>query len=62
MLLPLSLIFALFFVSQGVIQNLGPYKEVTTMEVMLYQVPALNDAGQPTLDAQGNPALKMHEQ
>ncbi|UQS17606.1 potassium-transporting ATPase subunit KdpA [Pseudomonas sp. HS6] len=57
-LLPLSLIFALFFVSQGVIQNLDPYKDVSTLEVLQYQAPVLNDAGQPTLDAQGNPVLQ----
>jgi len=31
-LLPLSFVFALFFVSQGVIQNLAPYREVATLE------------------------------
>lgn len=31
-LLPLSLLLALFFVSQGVIQNLSPYLTVTTLE------------------------------
>ncbi len=31
-LLPLSFVFALVFVSQGVIQNLAPYQEVTTLE------------------------------
>jgi len=31
-LLPLSLIFALVLVSQGVIQNFSPYREVTTVE------------------------------
>jgi K+-transporting ATPase ATPase A chain len=31
-LLPLSLVFALFFVSQGMIQNLAPYTEATTLE------------------------------
>ena len=31
-LLPLSLVLALVFVSQGVIQNLAPYQEVTTLE------------------------------
>ncbi|UWF51454.1 potassium-transporting ATPase subunit KdpA [Pseudomonas sp. N3-W] len=54
-LLPLSLIFALGFVSQGAIQNLEPYKDVSTLEVMHYQAPVLNAAGLPTLDAQGNP-------
>jgi potassium-transporting ATPase potassium-binding subunit len=31
-LLPLSFVFALVLVSQGVIQNLAPYREVTTLE------------------------------
>ncbi|MFN7955909.1 MAG: potassium-transporting ATPase subunit KdpA, partial [bacterium] len=31
-LLPLSIVFALVLVSQGVIQNLAPYREVTTLE------------------------------
>jgi len=31
-LLPISLVFALVFVSQGMIQNLRPYQEVTTLE------------------------------
>jgi K+-transporting ATPase ATPase A chain len=32
LLLPLSIAFALFFVSQGILQNLAPYREVTTLE------------------------------
>src|SRR5262245_18580134 len=31
-LLPLAIVFALVFVSQGTIQNLAPYREVTTLE------------------------------
>ena len=31
-LLPICLVFALVFVSQGMIQNLSPYQEVTTLE------------------------------
>jgi K+-transporting ATPase ATPase A chain len=31
-LLPLSLVFGLVFVSQGMIQNLAPYREITTLE------------------------------
>jgi potassium-transporting ATPase potassium-binding subunit len=31
-LLPISVVFALIFVSQGMIQNLSPYQEVTTLE------------------------------
>ncbi len=57
-LLPLSLIFALFLVSQGVIQNLAPYKEVATIETLHYQVPMLTDSGQPAVDAQGNAVMQ----
>ena len=31
-LLPLSIVFTLVFVSQGMIQNLAPYQEITTLE------------------------------
>jgi K+-transporting ATPase ATPase A chain len=31
-LLPLSFVFALLFVSQGMLQNLAPYREITTLE------------------------------
>ncbi len=37
MLLPLSLLFAVFLVSQGVIQNFDAYKDVTTLEVNTYE-------------------------
>ena len=33
-LLPLSVVFALVFVSQGMLQNLSPYREVTTLELV----------------------------
>ena len=57
-LLPLSLVFALFLVSQGVIQNLDPYQEVTTLEVTNYQGPKLDAAGEPIKDAAGNAAME----
>lgn len=56
-LLPLSVVFAVFLVSQGVIQNFSPYKEVSTLEVTAYQVPRLDADGQPLKDAQGAPLL-----
>lgn len=52
-LLPLSLLLALFFVSQGVIQNLEPYRDVQTLEANAYTVPKLGADGQPLKDAQG---------
>jgi len=36
-LAPLALLFALVFVSQGVIQNFRPYQDVSTVEVTAYQ-------------------------
>jgi K+-transporting ATPase ATPase A chain len=44
-LLPLSLVFALFLTSQGVIQNFDAYKDVTTLEVTSYETPKLDAAG-----------------
>ncbi len=57
-LLPLSLVFALFLISQGAIQNFSPYKEVTTLEVNAYQQPKSGPDGQPLKDAQGNPVME----
>ena len=53
-LLPLSLVFALFLASQGVIQNFAAYQEVTTLEVTKYDNPKLNADGQPLKDDKGN--------
>ena len=52
-LLPLSLVLAVVFAGQGVIQNLSPYTEVQTLEPVHYDAPKLDSAGQPVLDAQG---------
>jgi potassium-transporting ATPase potassium-binding subunit len=57
-LLPLSLVFAVFLVSQGVIQNFSPYKDVTTLEVTAYQQPKNGPDGQPLKDAKGNPVME----
>ena len=57
-LLPLSLVFAVFLVSQGAIQNFSPYKEVTTLEVTAYQQPKNGPDGQPLKDAKGEPVLE----
>jgi len=46
-LLPLSLVLALFFAGQGVVQNLSPYVEVKTLEAVTWETnnPAID--GQP---------------
>lgn len=52
-LLPLSLIFALILVSQGVIQNLKPNESAHLIQAVSYQQPMLDKAGQPkTLSTQ----------
>jgi K+-transporting ATPase ATPase A chain len=53
-LLPISLIYSVFLVGQGVIQNFSPYRDVQTVEATQYQNPRVDAAGQPVKDAQGN--------
>jgi K+-transporting ATPase ATPase A chain len=57
-LLPLSLVFALVLVSQGVIQNLKPYQEVALLETLEYDAPKLDAAGLPQKDDKGNPVTE----
>ncbi len=58
LLLPLSLVFAIFLVGQGVIQNFDNYKDVTTLEVNNYQVAKNGPDGQPLKDAKGNAVME----
>jgi K+-transporting ATPase ATPase A chain len=58
LLLPISLVFALFLVSQGAIQNFDAYQDVTTLEVNAYQQPRNGPDGQPLKDAKGNPVME----
>ncbi len=57
-LLPLSAIFAVFLMSQGVIQNFAAYKEVTLLDPVTYQQPKTTPDGQPVKDAKGSPVLE----
>ncbi len=58
LLLPLSLVFAVFLAGQGVIQNFDAYKDVTTLEVTRFQQPKLGPDGQVLKDDQGNPVME----
>ncbi len=58
LLLPLSLVFAVFLVGQGVIQNFDGYKDVTTLETTRYQNPKNGPDGQPLKDEKGNPVTE----
>ena len=57
-LLPLSLVFALFLVSQGVIQNFSDYRTVPLVQPTTYDKPRLDDKGNPLKDAKGNPVTE----
>jgi len=58
LLLPLSFVFALVLVGQGVIQNFAAYQDVTTLEPTAFETPKLDAAGQPLLDAAGKPVTE----
>jgi K+-transporting ATPase ATPase A chain len=58
LLLPISLVFAVFLVGQGVIQNFDGYKEVTTLEVSKFQIPKVDDKGAPVVDEKGAPVME----
>ncbi|MCX7166788.1 MAG: potassium-transporting ATPase subunit KdpA [Rhodocyclales bacterium] len=53
-LLPLSMVFAIFLASQGVIQNFDAYQDVMTLELTKYDNPKLDATGQPLKDDKGN--------
>jgi len=57
-LLPLSLVFAVFLTGQGVIQNFSGYQEVQLLEPLTYTQPKTDADGQPVLDAQGQPVTE----
>src|SRR5215510_7709742 len=46
LLVPICLVFAVFLVSQGMIQNFKPYTKATLVEPMKVQVEKKNDAGE----------------
>ena len=58
LLVPLSLVFAVFLVGQGVIQNFDAYKDVSTLEVNAYQQAKNGPDGQPLKDEKGNPVME----
>ncbi|HEY5513821.1 MAG TPA: potassium-transporting ATPase subunit KdpA [Geomonas sp.] len=53
-LLPISIIGALFLVSQGVIQNFSDYKTVPLVQSETYDKPKMDDKGNAIKDAKGN--------
>jgi K+-transporting ATPase ATPase A chain len=57
-LLPLSLVFALVLVSQGVVQTFDKYATVTLVQPVNYDNPKNGPDGQPLKDDKGNPVTE----
>jgi len=57
-LLPLSLVFALVLVSQGVVQTFGPYAKVAVVQPTEYDEPVTDKDGKPVLDEKGQAKTK----
>ncbi|HEX9114063.1 MAG TPA: potassium-transporting ATPase subunit KdpA, partial [Nitrospirota bacterium] len=54
-LLPLSMIYALLLVSQGVVQTFREYRTVSLTQAVIYDTPKLDTQGNPVKDEKGNP-------
>ncbi|MDB5807946.1 MAG: potassium-transporting ATPase subunit KdpA [Betaproteobacteria bacterium] len=61
-LLPISLVFAIVLVSQGVVQTFSPYHTVPLVESVEYDNPKLDAAGQPLKDEKGSPVTEKATQ
>jgi potassium-transporting ATPase potassium-binding subunit len=57
-LLPLSLVFSVFLMGQGVIQNFSSYQSVALLEPVSYAQPKAGADGQPLKDARGQPLVE----
>jgi K+-transporting ATPase ATPase A chain len=57
-LLPISFVLALVLLSQGVVQTFSAYQSVPLVELVEYDNPSLDAAGQPLKDEKGNPVTE----
>ncbi|HSB07256.1 MAG TPA: potassium-transporting ATPase subunit KdpA [Thermodesulfobacteriota bacterium] len=58
LLLPICLVYALFLISQGMIQNFKPYEKARLIEPATVQVVKKDATGLEIRDAQGNPVME----
>src|SRR6266540_2311450 len=58
LLLPICLVFAVFLVSQGMIQNFKPYTKVKLVEPMKIQVEKKNEKGETIKGPNGKPVME----
>jgi K+-transporting ATPase ATPase A chain len=61
LLMPVSVVFALFLVSQGIIQNFRPYTTAKTYEPYTIQVPKHDAKGQPVMTADGRTPVMVDQ-
>jgi potassium-transporting ATPase potassium-binding subunit len=57
-LLPLSALLAVILIGQGVIQNVHPYRDATTIERLTFDNPKTGSDGKPLLDDKGSPVTE----
>src|SRR6267154_1731245 len=58
LLIPICVVFAVFLVSQGMIQNFKPYTKATLMEPVKIQVEKKNDQGETIKGADDKPVME----
>ncbi len=58
LLLPICLVFAVFLVSQGIIQNFKPYTKAKLVEPMKISVAKVDAKGSPVLDKDGKQVME----
>ena len=59
LLLPLCVVYAVFLVSQGMIQNFKPYEKAMLIEPVPIQVPQKDATGQEIKDREGNAVMEQ---
>jgi K+-transporting ATPase ATPase A chain len=61
LLLPLCIVYAVFLVSQGMIQNFKPYEKATLIEPVTMQVHLKDAEGQETKDSEGKALMEQRK-